>query len=238
MEKNDQMNTVTFATQCYEKDYSFVLDEERLIGSINNNNHDFKEKIVIINISNNYDNIIKKCEDLKSKNIISNYYLVEEHLKDICEHYKISEQHFNDKKSFYINLYNLASIYLSRSDYVVFYTGDSICVKKSDWIKDSIKILESNAEYLNTNLLWCDTPVSEHYSEIDNFYLSKSSFSDQNYMIRRNDFLNPEIIKYKTTTKFFPHGDTFEMRVFGYMENKNKIRCIHKIGKYEHRNFF
>lgn len=231
------MNTVTFATQCYEKDYSLVLDDERLRGSIISNNYDFKEKLVIINISNNYDNIIKKCEDLKSKNIISNYYLVEEHLKDICEYYKISEQFFNDKKSFYINLYNLASIYLSRSDYVVFYTGDSICVKKSDWIKDSIKILESNVEYLNTNLLWGDTPVSEHYSEIDNFYLSKQSFSDQNYMIRRNDFLNPEIIKYKST-KFFPHGDTFEMRVFGYMQNNNKIRCIHKIGKYEHKNFF
>jgi hypothetical protein len=231
------MNTVTFATQCYEKDYSFVLDDKRLINTINNNNYQFKEKLVIINISNNYDNIIKKCEDLKYKNIITNYYLVEEHLEDICEHYKISEEFFNDKKSFYINLYNLASIYLSQSDYVVFYTGDSICVKKSDWIKDSIKILESSVEYLSANLLWSDTPVSEHYSEIDNFYLSKASFSDQNYMVRRNEFLNPEIIKYKST-KFFPHGDTFEMRIFGYMQNNNKSRCIHKIGKYEHKNFF
>ena len=231
------MKSVSFVTQCYAKDYNFVLDENRLKQSIFNHNFIFDEILVIINISEKYDEIIEKCENLKSKGVITGYYLVFDYLDKICEHYKITEQMFKDVKSFYLNLYNLAAIYLAKSEYIVFYTGDSICINGDNWVVNSIKLLEKNKNYLTTNLPWGSTPITEHYSENESFYFSKSSFSDQNYMVKKSTFLNPDIIQHKAL-KNFPHGDTFEMRVYGYMVLNDKIRCIHKTGEYKHENFF
>ncbi len=231
------MKSVTFSTQCYDRDWYLVLDEDRLSSNISNNNFKFSESIVLINISDDYSDIKEKCESLKSKGIITDYYLICDYLEEICNHYSISESTFSSKKSYYLNLYNLAAIYLSKSDYVVFYTGDSICVNKSKWINDSLDILKEDSKYLCTNQKWSSSPITEHFKEIDNFYVSDSSFSDQNYMIKRKKFLDPEIIK-NLSEKNFPHGDTFEMRVHGYMKKYGMYRCIHKTGQYEHLNFF
>jgi hypothetical protein len=232
------MSTVSFFTQCYDKDYQFVLNEERLTKSIENCNFNFNEKAIVVNISNEYQDIIKKCEELKSKNIITDFYLIKDYVKEICNQYNIEERDFENKKSFYINLYNLASIFLCKSDYLVFFTGDSICTKKSCWVQDSIDQLSLGKPYFITNLEWEGGYINEHYDENDKFRFSRVSVSDQNYLVKRDLVLSPDIVECRSLTKEFPHGDTFESRLYNYMENNDLVRCIHKTGKYLHQNFF
>lgn len=232
------MPSVSFFTQCYDKDYVYVLNEQRLTESINNCNFNFNEKVVVINISNDYKDILDRCNYLKSKNVITDYYLIEDYIKQICEFYQIEEKDFTNKKAFHINLYNLASIFLCKSDYLVFFTGDSVCTKKSNWILDSITILEKGSPYFITNLEWEGGYISEHYDEDNLFRYSRASVSDQNFMVRVNSLRKPEIVECRSLTKEFPHGDTFESRLYHYMETNDLVRCIHKKGKYLHKNFF
>jgi hypothetical protein len=226
------LNKITYATQCYEKDYLNVLNEEHLTRCIFNNNYDFLEKIIIINPSKDYSNIIKCCDKLIDKNIITNYYIAEKYTDKICNFFNINR----NIPAFYTFLYGLLPIYLSKAEYLLFYTGDAWAINPVNWIDDSVSLINSNNLYKSCNLSWCKD-IGEDFAENDKFYFSRVSFSDQNFFIKIADFRKNDIMNYNSSKTDFPLGNTFEYKMCAYMEKYNYIICTYKNGFYLHKNW-
>jgi hypothetical protein len=229
--------SISFVTNCYEKDYTTVLDTHRLISNIASNGVHFDEKIIIVNIFKKNKIIEDMCKQLINDNVITHYYMTCDYISEIHTQFNISKSSFSNEWIYNNNMFNLASIYLSKSKYMVFYTGDSICIQPSNWIPDSIKLFSSSSDVIVCNNKWAEdiTNQQTRIRETNEFYIG-IGFSDQNYMVRRADVLNDEILIYRSPYPY-PHGDTFEMRFDGYMRKHNKLRATHKLGIYKHKNF-
>jgi len=69
-----------------------------------------------------------------------------------------------------------------------------------------------------------------------NFYLAGQGFSDQLFLVRREDFQKPIYGEIRPDSHHYPRGDVFEKRVFSYMKNRGWERITFRRGSYIHEN--
>ena len=87
------------------------------------------------------------------------------------------------------------------------------------------------------NLTWnekyCEAK-KESYKKRKGFYVSKRGFSDQQFLVKREDFRQPIYSEIREDASHFPRGDVFEKRVFSYMLNHGWERITFSKSSYRH----
>jgi len=231
---------IDFFTQCYEKDYQLVLNKNRLISL---NKKVKKQFNIIINLSRNYQEIKKICENLKQSNIISDFFCVNEKLEQILNYFNVEKCHFKNERNFNICLYGMAALFFCKSEYLCFFTGDSMPIDISNFVQDSIKHDEKNSSLFTYMLSWTQRSellLQESCFEDSNFYYNCNPvrFSDQNFLINAKKLNNYKNIFQDFTESGFPDIDAFESRFNKFMLKNDILRCVYKHGTYIHENFF
>lgn len=242
--------TVTFATCCWEKDWKEILLSKDYLKKqqIENNRHAFKEKIVIINNVSDYPAVIQAAKKKVEEGVITGFYLSKEHAEKALEFFQLKKEDFKKDKNLKISddwvYYNalgpLCAIYLCKTDYLLYLTGDSRLKTPINWIEKAIEQLEKKSSYKVANLTWNENYAEakkESFKETQDFYISKKGFSDQLFLIPVKDFQKPIYYSLRKDSAHFPWGDIFEKRVFSYMRDKKWKRITYKLGSYHHENF-
>lgn len=237
--------TVTFATSCYEGDWKKILLDKDYLKKrqIENHNFSFHKKILIINNVENVKLVKSWAQKRVDEKVLDEFFVAEESSQEVLRFFNLKREEFKaDKSSFddwvYFNaLAPLTAIYLAKSDYLLYQTGDVFLEKKVNWIDKAIKVMEKNRDVKVANLLWnraSSEAKREAYRETFNFFVSKRGFSDQLFLVRSLEMKRPIYGEIREDATHFPRGDVFEKRVFSFMINHGWERITYKRGSYTH----
>jgi hypothetical protein len=233
------MQSITFATSCWERDWDILLKTKFLQNKIERNDYEFAKKLLIINNVKNRGKVEKYSQQAVEKGVITDYFFVEDHIKQALELFQLSKEALG--KGYYYSNHELVSIYLCQTDYLVFFTGDTRLDQTVQWIQPSIDEFEKNDIYKVSNPVWSykyDEAVKEAVSEIENFYVG-FGFSDQCFLVRTKDFKAPIYNEINPASERYPKygGETFEKRIDSWMQNHKYLRLTFKHGSYMHEDF-
>jgi len=231
-------NQLTVFTQCYEKDFLHVLNEDRLHYINKNINH---LMFIIINTFDYHEDIQQHCEKLKNKKLILDYVNIYNVYQSILDMFDLTKEDFTCDLHYKICMYNMAAFYFCKTPYMGFFTGDSTPVVFNNFFDVCIQDDITTQEQRVYTLCWrpeIDVIKNVSFNEDEHFYFDKTAFSDQCYFLNIRKFSNNfKFLLKEYTENLFPHLDAFESRFFKYMTNNNVIRRIYKNGLYLHKNY-
>jgi len=246
--------TVCFATAVWERDWKHVLLDEQYLTKklIANHEYPFDEKLLIINNVNDKEKVIQCANALIEKKIFTRVALAEDFANETLQFFHLEKKDFkgeNQNQAFeivrpkwvyYNALAPLSAIYLCKSDYLLYVTADVSMQKPVKWIESAIDRMQRKSVYKVANLVWndkYDEAKKESYKTDRDFFVAKQGFSDQCFLVRREDFRQPIYHEIRKDANHYPRGDVFEKRVFSYMKNRKWKRLIYRHGSYTHENF-
>lgn len=227
---------VTFATACWERDWKHILLDPDYLEKkqIAYQSHEFSEKLLIINNVENLSEVKKAADRLVARGVITRYVVAE----DVLGFFGLKKGDFNEWQ-YWNALAPLNAIYYATGDYLLYLTGDVYLKRPVKWIDAAVRWMEKDSNKKVANLVWnerLDEAKKESWRQSWNFYVSKNGFSDQMFLVKRDDFRRPIYSEVRVDGAHFPRGDVWEKRVFSYMKNRGWERITFKGGSYTHEN--
>ena len=218
------MSSITFETKCWEKDWEYIISKGYVNKLTPFNNYNFNEKLLFINNVNDPKLVCNEAEKLKNSGVIDNWYLVSDYEKEALEFFNIERSSFIEKErdGYCYSIAELVSIYLSKSDYILHFSSDSVFKTNGyDWVTSSLKLMKENENLVCVTPYWYD---DNQYSGIG----YSCRFSDQCYLIKRDVFKNPIYNTKDWGDGMFPvhGGNSFERRAYSYLYNNLNTQLI------------
>jgi len=222
---------VTFETKVWEKDWEYILKGNYLENMISNCNFKFSRKHVIVNNVKNKQLVEKYCKQKIAEGIIDNYFVVDNYKSEVLDYFELSADSFDG--GYYYSIAELTGIYKCETDYLMHFSGDSFPVNNNrNWIKEAIEIMNNNSNIIVANPTWnykFKEAEEESIEQIEGFY-SSYGFSDQAYLIKKQDFIKNIYNEKNKESERYPKygGELFEKRVDSFMRNHQKLRITNK----------
>jgi hypothetical protein len=227
--------TVTFATSCWEKDWRLLLLEPDYlkVRQIQNHCFAFAEKLLVINNVEDVEAVKRAAQKKVDEGVLTRYIVAE----NVLSFFGLKRSDFNDWQ-YYNALGPLNAIFHAKSEYFLYLTGDVYLEKAVDWIGKSLKVMQRNPQVKVANLTWngeFKEAKKESYRSTWNFFVAKEGFSDQMFLVKREDFCQNIYGQMRSDAAHYPRGAVLEARIFSHMKNHNWERITFK-GSYTHEN--
>jgi hypothetical protein len=246
--------TVSFSTCVWEKDWRAVLlDPDYLkVKQIENHAFPFSEKLLIINNVSDLAAVEAAAAKKVEEGVLTRTIVAERIAGEVLDFFQLKRSDFRMGKDaglykdvnldwiYYNALGPLCSLYVAKSDYLLFLTGDVRLDGKVDWVGKAIRRMEKRPECKVANLVWNNRfweAARESYKVGWNFFTAKTGFSDQMFLVKTADFRAPIYGEIREDSSHFPRGDVWEKRAFSAMKNRSWERLIYWRGSYTHENF-
>lgn len=231
--------TMTFETKVWEGDYKIILGTNRLQKMIERNCHVFDQRVVFINNVNDYEEVADLCQRKVDEGIIDRFIVVKDHAEEALAFFGLSQEDFG--RGYVYSIAELVSIYLCETDYLLHFAGDSCLRKPYHWMDDALEAMETTPEIKVVTLVWngrLDQVRREAFAEDEKFCYG-SGFSDQMYLVRRDDFRQRIYTERHPFSERYPAygGELFEKRVDSWLRNHDYRRVVWKQGAYRHVSF-
>jgi hypothetical protein len=232
---------VSFETKVWEKDWELILKTTRLEKLIAQCNYGFKARKLLINNVEHPSKVFKQADRLVNSGVITEYIYVADHANQALDFFDLTKESLG--AGYYYSIAELVSLFLSTSDYLLHFSGDTVIAEKTpkNWLGSGLKILETNPIIKVVNLGWDpsgDNMKEEMIAETP-IYWSSIGFSDQMYLVRTKDFKGQIYNSHHPSSDRYPEfaGELFEKRVDSWLRVNNFYRATIKKGFYTHRNF-
>jgi len=233
--------TITFETKVWENDWEIILKTDQIERMIDRCKYVFDEKILYINNVKDFDLVRRVADKLIDRRIITKYVYVEKYAQEALDFFSLSQEKLG--KGYYYSIAELVSIYLTNTQYLLHFSGDSIVAPwtRKGWLREGIATLESMPQVKVFNLTWNrkykDAKRDSETIDKHNFY--GYGFSDQMYLIRTADFRRRIYEHYHPASECYPTygGDLFEKRVYSWLRSHDYLRATYRHGSYLHENF-
>jgi hypothetical protein len=233
--------SITFETKVWENDWEIILGTDHIERMIKRCYFTFDEKILYINNVKNINAVQRMADALVSKQVITKYIYVEEYAQKALDFFSLSKEKLGI--GYYYSIAELVSIYLTDTQYLLHFSGDSIVAPwtKENWLSAGIATLKSRPEVKVFNLTWNrkykDAKRDSKFIDKDNYY--GYGFSDQMYLIRTADFKERIYEHYHPSSDCYPSygGELFEKRVYSWLKSHDFLRATYRHGSYLHQNF-
>lgn len=231
--------SVTFETKCWENDWRILLTTGRLQRMIDACTYDFARITLFINNVLEKNTVFKHSDKLVAKNIIHEYYFVEDHAQKALDHFLLDKGSF--KGGYCYSIQELVGIYLCSTDYLLHVSGDSMIQNSEPWIDAAIERMEADHCIKVANPSWkkdLAEAKAESFGE-DGCFFKSYGFSDQCYLVRAADFKGRIYNEKHPDSQRYPAygGELFEKRVDAYLRNHKFSRLTSKRAYYLHKNF-
>jgi len=232
--------SITFATNCWENDWEYLLKKGYLERMISNCNYPFKEKILCIGNVSKLSEVIKYASKKIEEGVIDNYLVTDNSATEVLKFFSIDKDSFGTGFSY--SIAPLSAIYYCQTELLLYFTGDAYIEKDGNlWLKQASGLLMDSDDFFVANPLW-----NNNYEEAKNESFRETSdsfvgygFSDQCFLVRSTDFKKPMYNEYNIASERYPKyaGELFEKRVDSYMRNHNLYRVTSKTTSYIHQNY-
>jgi len=232
--------SVTLETKCWENDWQFLLQTDRIERMVERNAFPLARKTLIINNVSDVRLVRSRAEKLVKANLLTDYHLVRDHEKKVLEFFGLSKEFLG--RSYVYSISELVGIYLCQTEFLLHLAGDSIPTHPTRWVSAALTRFEADPRVRVANLNWNDNydeAAQESFAEDDDFYTGYG-FSGQMYLVRASDFRSPEVYReHNPMSERYPaYGgeELFEKKIDSWMRNHDYHRITYKHGSYLHRN--
>ena len=232
---------VTFATKCWEKDWQHILNDRRLNQIIETNKYSFDERLLIVNnvSKETLKPLMKAVDHAISLGAFTDCYFVDDYCNEAIDAIGLRREDIG--KGYIYSISEWVAIHLCKTKYLLCYCGDCISTTDHDWITPSLNLMEQDSNIKVSNPVWNYNHVIskiESVYETEDFYIG-SGFSDQCFLIRRDDFHGDIYKEFHPDGEKYPvyGGDLFEKRVYCWMRNHQFLRATYKHSCYLHKNW-
>ena len=230
---------VTFATSVYENDWQELLLNGRLQKMISACNYELEHRLLIINHKEPSAELLTTLQALLKNGVITQFYFSHMWRNLLLSKYGIEEKELFPGYNYLIQ--NLCAVHFCPTDYLLWFTCDSIIENDEAWIGQAISIFENDS-----NVVVANPTLNSEFSivkkiadkELGNFYQSKG-FSDQCCLLPVEMYRGKIYSHDHTKSSRFPGyaGFSFERRIDSWMHTHNFHRITHKSASYQHKNF-
>jgi len=230
------MPSIAFQTSCYEKSYKHLLKN----GVLNHylslfQDIDFEEKTVIVNNVSDHNNIKSLFKNFNNIDFIFS----EKNPETVLSFFNLSLLDF--QIGLYYSIQHFTGIYYTQCDYLFHVSEDcGIDNLDSNFIKESVEMLESNEKYIIAMPRWCedDNAIEKTEPESDKFFI-QYGFTDQIYIIKTKKF-KEDIYHYShPMSERYPKygGECFEKRIDSFMRCNQHYGVVHKNYIYDSKHY-
>jgi len=230
---------VTFATSVYEKDWKEVLSTGRLEQMIASANYPFVHKLLVVNHIEPDAELLATIDQLKRSGVIDQIEFSHMWRNRVLDYFDISQHNLMPGYNYLIQ--NLTALYFCPSEYLLWFTCDSMVENDIDWIDPAIAMMQKHERVVVANPTWnmeFNQAKAESSGEIDDFYYGYG-FSDQCCLLPIKRYHQAIYNSDHRRSKRYPHyaGYSFERRIDSWMQNNSLLRITHKKASYRHQNF-
>jgi hypothetical protein len=234
------MSTVCFATTCWEKDWREILlsPDYLRVQQIERHCYPFHERLLIINNVQHLDAVRHAAEFHLAEKTLTRVIVADEVAPEVLASFQLTKDDFPSPWVYYNALAPLTALWATRSSHLLYVTGDVRLTKPVRWIYKALRALSGPIKV--ANLTWNDNYKEvrrEAYRRSWNFYVAKEGFSDQMFLVRKEDFAQPIYKEIREDSRHYPRGPVFEARAFSAMKTRGWERVTYRWGSYLHQNF-
>lgn len=230
---------VTFETKCYENDWEKILSGDYLQKMITRNQFNFAETILYINNVSDPERVSAHAQMFVDKKILTAYKLVDSHAEEALRFFNLQRDDFQG--GYFYSIAELVSIYLTKTPYLLHFSGDSTLEGDFSWIDEAIIRMESDRSIKAANPVWNrrTEEARQEAVEEDHIFFKGLGFSDQCYLIKTEDFKQRIYHERHPESERYPDygGELFEKRVDAWLRNSRYWRITYKHGSYIHPAF-
>ena len=224
------MPSIAFQTSCYEKSYQHLLIDKTVYHYLSQFSEDtFQEKHIIVNNVSSAIGITRIKQAIGEFDDI-NFVFSDARAEEVLKFFNLSISDFGS--SLYYSLQHFTGIFRTTCDYLFHVSEDcGIDNLDSNFIKESIEMLESNEKYIIAMPRWCneDNAIEKAEPDKGNFFI-QYGFTDQIYIIKTKKF-KEDIYHYShpRSTRYPSYGgECFEKRVDSFMRCNQYYGIVHK----------
>jgi hypothetical protein len=251
--KRAPLPSVTFATSCWERDWSHILLDPTYLAvrQIGNHQFEFKEKLLVINNVKDLELVSQAAEKKVQEGVLTRVIATEKMAEEALSFFQMKREDFragsdahlyggvNDDWIYYNSIAPLAAIYSCESDYLLYMTGDVRLDDAISWIPKALRMMEKDERYQVANLLWWHEKKQAKKESIfqkRGFFVSARGFSDTMFLVKRASFRAPIYREIREDAGHYPRGDVFEKRAFSAMKNRGWLRLTYAKASYIHEH--
>lgn len=230
--------SIAFETKVWEQDYRQVLTSERLEEAIGRNMHDFDQRTVFVNNVDHPSSVMRRADRLVDRGLLDAVVLVQDHADAALTHFGLTREALG--RGYVYSISELVGLYLSNSEYVLHFAGDTVLAAPYEWLPAALSMMEARPEVAVANVSWTATTeaVRSECTAEDGQFLLGQGFSDQMYLVRAKEFKSGIYGETNPASERYPAygGDLFEKRVDAWMRNHGRLRATWIGGHYVHQN--
>jgi len=231
---------VTLETKCWENDWEFLLKTNRIQRLAERCRFEFARTTLLINNVRSPGKVCAAAETLVKTGVISDFHLVSDYEAEALDFFGLSKSALG--KGYVYSIAELVGIYLSTTEFLLHFSGDSMPAPAPGWIDAALMRFENDDRVKVANLTWNDNyaeAAAEAFAEDVDFHIGYG-FSDQMYLVRTSDFRSPSAYheKHEMSARYPDYGgELFEKRIDSWMRKHQYVRLTYKHASYSHRNF-
>jgi hypothetical protein len=228
-------DTVTLATNCWERDWQDILTTDRLELLASRNCHHFTERILTINNVSDPERVRAHAEEAVKLGRIDRYLRTEDYADETLRHFELTLEDFRGGYNY--SIAPLVALLQCRSKYLLYFTGDCIPSAANAWIDKALAVFSDDPRVKAANLSWNHREAAEESLFSSEDFHFGYGFSDQCFLVPVADFRGPIYHEKHVLSERYPSyaGETFEKRVDSWMRNNAYLRATSRHATYKHR---
>jgi hypothetical protein len=226
---------VELVINAFERNYRSVLAAGFFTGIERQNSFRFSRRVALINNVADVEDARARAETLVASGELNAHHVVSERLPEALRMAGLRRKdlgrllHYSDC--------SLVAVTLEGSPWLLYWDPDIYLEQPRDWITPSLDRMDSDRRLMVANPLWEDPTLEATTQELDGDFAIGQGFSDQVYLVRREEFAAP-IYSQRCIARYrYPVSavcDVFEARVDSWMRHHGRLRLTYLPARYRH----
>jgi hypothetical protein len=226
---------VDLVINAFERNYRTVLAPGFFPKVSSANRFAFSRVVALINNVGDVADARARAVQLISAGELDAYHLVSDRLPDAL---RITGLRTRDLgRLIHYSDCSLVAVTLEGAPWLLYWDPDIYLEEPVDWITPVIARLEADPRLMVANPLWEDPTLESSTIEFDGDFAIGQGFSDQVYLVRREELAAPIYRQRCIASYRYPVsavGDVFEARVDAWMRHHGRLRLTYLPARYRH----
>jgi hypothetical protein len=228
-------NGVDFVTNVFERTYRKVLQPGVIAGRVADHRFAFAKRVVLVNNVTDSAAVEELLRPLVASGEITEYYSVSALLESALNKVGLSRQAI--EKTIHYTDCSLVAVTLCGSSHLLYSDADVFLREAQNWIEPALQLMETDKRVAIANPKWVTSEVNPEMREAKGDFNLGYGFSDQLYLLRREEFSKPIYRHFIPISYRYPLSHIspiFEQRVDAYMRANGRLRATYQLATYVH----
>jgi hypothetical protein len=229
------MTDVDYVINVFERSYREVLKPGSLRARSAEHCYPFRRIVVLVNNVDDREHVSAMLEALLASGEITEAHFVCDWLDHALSVTNLSRDEI--RSSIHYTDCSLVAVVLAGSPYLLYSDADVHLTEPADWISPSLELMHTDHRVAVANPEWTPSTLHQETRERSGDFALGYGFSDQLYLLRRDEFARP-IYKHSALVSWrYPlchRAPVFEQRVDAYMRCFRRLRATSTRVAYRH----